>query len=125
MNARAIAIDFDGTLVNCQVKQIACLCDAAMLIGISFDADLVWEAKRNGENNILALTRAGLDTAAIDKIQEFWHAAIETEFYLRYDQFHNDALAVIESLSHNADLFLVSARSYSKLLLRQITLGGD
>ena len=120
MNGRAIALDFDGTLVDCKTKQLACLRDGAHRMGVDLDEEKIWELKRCGHSNDSALTQINLDSDVISEIKNYWRAQIETEKYISYDKLHDDVLCTLKSLSLKTKLYIISARKNSCILINQV-----
>lgn len=118
---RVIALDLDGTLVDCKERQsllAASLCRAA---GFELNIEAFWTAKRAGATTASAICGQGIDVPFATKLSKLWVKHIESEAWLRMDRL---LPGVISSL-HNVRelgfrLHLVTARANERALIRQL-----
>ncbi|MBD9653007.1 HAD family hydrolase [Ensifer sp. ENS09] len=115
-----VSIDFDGTIVDCSRKQIACLAAAAAELRLEFDWDAVWTDKRLGASNRQVLASRGLDSNLIEKMSVFWVKHIETPEFSKFDILLDGALSALRFLAGNCELHLLSARRSEKELNNRI-----
>lgn len=115
-----VGLDFDGTLVDCRAKQLACLTDAAKEAGVSFDAEELWRAKRAGDNNRAALGRQGVAQGHIDVIEVYWREFVESDRYAAEDQLFPGVREALFKERSGFEFIIISGRKNSALLLRQI-----
>ncbi|WP_426240736.1 HAD family hydrolase [Pararhizobium sp. DWP1-1-3] len=115
-----IGIDFDGTLVTCRDKQIACLRDGLPHMHAKVNWPLVWRRKRNGHNNDRALAPYKLDEGTKLQLKTFWDSNIEAEHYQGYDKLFPGVLRTLQALRARHQLYLISARKHPEGLYRQL-----
>lgn len=120
-----IGIDLDGTLISCREKQLFSLHKSLQLLRIKYDAyDEFWKLKTNGLTTAHALMSTGIDRSVAQNAAEIWIENVETWECLEKDRIVPGAFDVLASLSHRADLLLLSARQNAAMFERQIvTLG--
>ena len=118
---RIIALDLDGTLVDCKERQsllAASLCRAA---GFELNIEAFWAAKRAGATTASAICGQGIDVPLATKLSKLWVKHIESEAWLRMDRL----LPGVMSTLHDARelgfrLHLVTARTNERALSRQL-----
>lgn len=118
---RVIALDLDGTLLDCKERQsllAATLCRAADL---ELDIEAFWTAKRAGATTASAISMQGIDATLASKLSRLWVEQVESDVWLRMDRLFP---GVMHSL-HDAHelgfhLHLVTARSNARALTRQL-----
>lgn len=120
MTKIAIGLDFDGTLVSCWPKQLSCLRYSARTLGLELEINKIYDDKRNGMNNHLALSRQNISLDHISKIDAFWRGNIEDRKFLDYDKLFPGYVDMLAYLNSKCDLHLISARSRPNNLIQQI-----
>ncbi|PJG45159.1 hypothetical protein CAF53_25490 (plasmid) [Sphingobium sp. LB126] len=115
-----VGIDFDGTIVSCRDKQIACLRDGVGALRSNINWSAVWRRKRNGLNNPSALSTYKFNESEISQINDYWRRNIESRAYARYDKLLPNVRSVLESIRINNKIFLISARKNSHILHWQL-----
>ncbi len=119
-----LAMDFDGTLVDCRNRQMEVLRAVAPEI-CSGELDEVWHLKRFGHNTVTALESIGIKKVRANEISGRWQNIIEEPFWLSLDVVFDgvhDSLSLLRS--RGLRLSLLTARCHSHWLERQLeTLG--
>lgn len=119
-----IAFDFDGTLVDCKVRQVEVLRSVIRRkefgsINIHFDE--WWNLKRNGLNTCNALLGMGITRPIAEAITNYWTELVEEPQWLDLDVPFAETLPFLELLKKNKNkLYLITARKSSHLLLNQL-----
>jgi phosphoglycolate phosphatase-like HAD superfamily hydrolase len=116
-----IVLDFDGTIVGCEARQMAVLSAVLLRHGLRTDLKSVWKYKRSGLNTRDSLVLTGLSFNQSAEIQSAWAAEVETLGWLQLDQLLpgvRDTLAKWVKSGHH--LTLLSARSRSEWLACQV-----
>jgi phosphoglycolate phosphatase-like HAD superfamily hydrolase len=116
-----IALDFDGTLVDCEARQMAVLSAVSLRQGISVDLNSVWKFKRSGLNTRDALISTGISTSRSVALQSAWLSEIENTGWLSLDQLFPGVRGVLGAWSRSGHaLSLLSARSRGEWLACQV-----
>lgn len=118
---KLIALDLDGTLIDCRERQsllAASLCRAA---GLELDLAQFWTAKREGATTAFAIRRQGADARLAESLSRLWVDQIETDAWLRMDR----VLPGVRRSLHIAvemgfKLHMVTARAREQALRRQL-----
>lgn len=118
---KLIALDLDGTLIDCRERQsllAASLCRAA---GLELDISQFWSAKREGATTAFAIKMQGADVRLADSLSKLWVDQIETDAWLRMDR----VLPGVRNSLHIAvemgfKLHMVTARAREQALRRQL-----
>ena len=115
-----VAIDFDGTLVDCRTRQLEVLRAVAPTL-CPEQLGKIWQVKRSGHNTIAALSMTGMDKEQAITISSRWQAIIEEPYWLTLDTVFAGILDSLRLLrSHGMHLVLVSARNQSHWLRQQL-----
>jgi hypothetical protein len=96
-----IALDFDGTLVDCEARQMAVLSAVSLRQGISVDLNSVWKFKRSGLNTRDALISTGISTSRSVALQSAWLSEIENTGWLSLDQLFPGVRGVLGAWSRS------------------------
>ncbi|KIQ01112.1 hypothetical protein RU07_16150 [Agrobacterium tumefaciens] len=115
-----IGVDLDGTLISCAEKQMYCLRDALKNRESAIDWEAVWNSKRDGANNVIALRANGATEDDVLTAKAYWAAHIETEAYQKYDQVTAGAAEALQKLRLLGPIHLISARRNQENFLKQI-----
>ncbi|MGG2043159.1 HAD family hydrolase [Burkholderia gladioli] len=116
-----VALDFDGTLVDCKAKQIYALRCALDRHKVSFDAvEAFWNAKRSGAPTIAALQQHGLTPADAAAVSVTWIDLVETPRACEQDKLFPGVLDALDDLAPHARLMVLSARRDPKILENQL-----
>jgi phosphoglycolate phosphatase-like HAD superfamily hydrolase len=120
MKTNQIFIDLDGPILDVSDKYYQ------LYVGIlqkhNFDTlskQEYWNAKRNKvpESEILEQTNA---LAIMESYQHQRKLLIETDHYLKYDRIQDGAIEVLDKLSHQSDLILVTLRTFPEKLYKEL-----
>lgn len=115
-----IALDLDGTLLDSRLRHSVLMHDILLSKGLSIDtADLV-DYKSNGKSNLDWLIDKHISNDEANAIQKEWISKIEDEKYLQLDKLYPDALKILERLSYDNSLFLLTARMNKEGAMEQI-----
>ena len=120
---RIIALDLDGTLIDCEQRQVQLMAFALQSAGntTAFDAHQFWALKRSGANNVSALRSLSYDEPSISAATRLWTDLIENPEWLKRDAV---LPGVLEGLAQLADLgyelCLLSARQQPQHAERQL-----
>jgi phosphoglycolate phosphatase-like HAD superfamily hydrolase len=106
------ALDFDGTLVTCREKQMACLLHLLNRFECKANLGIVWNLKRAGATTQEALEKNGIEYSMAEKISRIWQINIEEPFWSIFDR---PILGVQNALQKLTDMYskplLVTARN--------------
>jgi phosphoglycolate phosphatase-like HAD superfamily hydrolase len=120
----AIAFDFDGTLVDCKVRQVEVLRSIIRRLefgSLTVNFDEWWNLKRNGLNTCDALVRMGVKPPIAETITKYWIELIEEPQWLDLDIPFKDTLSFLKYLKENENkLYLITARKSDYCLLNQL-----
>ena len=118
---RVIALDLDGTIVDCKERQsllAATLCRAA---GFELNIETFWSAKRAGATTASAICEQGIDVSFAAELSKLWIEHVEREAWLCMDRL---LPGVIDSLQNTRELgfrlHLVTARANERALSGQL-----
>lgn len=118
---RVIALDLDGTLVDCRERQsllAAALCRAA---GFELNIENFWITKRDGASTALALFSQGADKSLAERLSRLWVDQIEEDAWLRIDRVFAGTRRVLGEVRElGFRLHMVTARTRVQALHRQL-----
>jgi phosphoglycolate phosphatase-like HAD superfamily hydrolase len=87
LNGPVIALDFDGTLVDCRSRQCATLSIVARELGTEPpNLDRWWRLKRSGFDTISALCQLGVDLTQAAAMGHRWAEQVESDQLLALDR---------------------------------------
>lgn len=118
-----IALDLDGTLIDCEKRQVQLMAHALRSAGntTAFDEYQFWSLKRSGANNVSALRSLSYDEPTVSAATRVWNDLIETPEWLQRDAI---LPGVLEGLVRLADLgyqrHLLSARQQPQNAQQQL-----
>jgi phosphoglycolate phosphatase-like HAD superfamily hydrolase len=102
-----VALDLDGTLLDCRARQVA----LARSLAPGLDEARFWAAKRAGASTCAAFERLGIAPGAASLLATRWTAAIEDDGWLEFDRPLPRATAALRALRDDGHLLvLVTAR---------------
>ena len=115
-----IAFDLDGTLLDSRKRHEIVMTDVLKKHKIALDTSTLVAFKSDGKNNIDWLVANGLTLDKAREINAEWISLIEKDEYLKNDVLYSDVLEVLQKLSKENDLYLVTARNNKAGCLNQI-----
>jgi len=116
-----IALDFDGTIVDCEARQMSVLSAVLLRKGLKVDLKSVWNFKRSGLNTRDSLFSAGLSFNQGTEIQSIWAAEVEDLGWLPLDQLFPGVRNLLgEWVRSGHTLTLLSARTRGEWLTCQV-----
>lgn len=124
---KAIAFDFDGTLLDSKFRHQKVLFDILKEeeVDIKLDElDDFVQYKARGQNTKSYLNEKYKDKIDILKVVDNWVCNIENMEYLDLDKLYEGAIDLLEELNDLYDLYLVTARSNELNSLEQIKKQG-
>lgn len=106
-----IAIDFDGTIVDCQPRQVALVRHLLAKQDIELDGDRFWAYKRKGLSTRCALEAIRTDPNLAVSIAASWAALIEEKAWLALDRLFPESLKALGlAREEGHQLILLTAR---------------
>lgn len=115
-----IGFDFDGTLLDSRKRHEVLMQDILDSRNISIVVEGLVSFKADGYNNLAWLKHKGIDGALAVDINNEWISKIETTEYLKYDVLYDHIKDLLEELSINNSLYLVTARNDKEKLMQQV-----
>jgi len=116
-----IVLDFDGTIVGCEARQMSVLSAVLLRHGLRVDLKSVWNFKRSGLNTRDSLVLAGFSFDQSTEIQSAWADEVEGLGWLQLDQLLPDVRDVLgEWVKSGHRLTLLSARTRGEWLACQV-----
>jgi phosphoglycolate phosphatase-like HAD superfamily hydrolase len=116
-----IVVDFDGTIVACEARQMAVLSAVASRHKVCLNLRSVWEHKRAGLNTRDALVLTGIPNNQSSALQAEWMSEIEDIGWLSLDKLFPGVRAALGAWSSSGNsLTLLSARSRGEWLTCQV-----
>jgi phosphoglycolate phosphatase-like HAD superfamily hydrolase len=116
-----ISLDFDGTIVTCEEKQMLLLRTISLNLKLNIDYSSIWHSKRRGLSTKRALQAQGVDINKADKISRLWQDKIEEPFWIQFDGLFGGVREALKELKEkNASIALLTARKNPWLLFQQI-----
>ena len=117
---KKIAFDFDGTLLDSRKRHGIVMNDVLKKHGINIDTSDLVSFKAEGHNNIAWLLLNGIAEDIAKELNSEWISLIESDVYLKFDELYPGTIEVLENLSRENDLYLVTARNNEESALNQI-----
>jgi len=118
------AFDFDGTLVNCEIRQKEVLRSILKRKEIDFndfDYDEWWKYKTNGLNTFDSLIKMNIIPEQADYINKNWIDIVEKPEWLDLDKLHDYVIPLFIKLQYlNKSIFIITARKSEDFFLNQI-----
>ncbi len=115
-----IAFDLDGTLLDSRERHKIVMDDVLKKLGISIETNDLVPFKAEGHNNIEWLISKDIDEKTAKKINAEWISLIEQDTYLKNDSLYFGAREILEKLSKENELYLVTARNNKAGCLKQL-----
>lgn len=117
--ARNLFLDFDGSLIDSRQRQYKLFCDSVPESQFSFDE--YWQIKRQGVSQAKMLTKYfGYDNARIATMHATWMKKIEEPARLALDTPFEGIDRLLNEVSTQFTLYLVTARQNSDLVIKQL-----
>ncbi len=118
---RVIALDLDGTLIDCMERQSLLASSLCRGAGFKLNLQEFWEAKREGATTMLAICNQINDARFASWLSRLWVNQIESENWLRIDRVLPGVMrALHEASKHGFFLHLITARANERGLRRQL-----
>lgn len=119
-----IAFDFDGTIVDCKIRQVEVLRTVARRLAftsVKINLEEWWELKRSGLNTYNALIKIGIDPVSAELITIYWIDLIEKPQWLDLDCIKPGVLSFLKLLKERRNkLYLITARKSEFCLINQL-----
>ena len=115
-----IAFDLDGTLLDSRRRHEIVMLDVLAKNGLEIDTSGLVEFKSNGKNNLDWLLAVGVEAEMAKKYNSEWINLIENPNYLKIDSLFPNVIDILERLSEENDLFLITARNNKEYAIQQI-----
>lgn len=115
-----VGFDLDGTLIDSRKRHEIVMQDILNERNILISADDLIKYKVDGHNNLEWLKQKGLDENLARDINNEWISKIESSYYLKYDYLYNNVTELLERLSKENSLYLITARNNKSNLIQQL-----
>ncbi|MBQ3311801.1 HAD family hydrolase [bacterium] len=112
-----IFFDFDGTLVDASDRLYNLFIN--LIPECNFTKDEYWNLKRNKINH-QDIIKKYFPSYDYEKFNKNWLDLIESDEYLLYDKLYPDAVELLQNLSKNNCLYLVTARQSKNKLISEL-----
>ena len=120
----SVAFDFDGTLVNCKIRQVEVLQSILRRKEINirdFNINKWWKYKRNGLNTFDALVKMQINTKTAEYISNCWISNIENPEWLDLDSLFDCVIPMLNRLKElDKNVYIITARKSEHFFLNQI-----
>jgi phosphoglycolate phosphatase len=120
--APLVAVDLDGTVLDCRVRQVALAAELVREDGQPpLDEAAFWARKREGASTREALEALGVDEAASVRLAASWRAHVEDDGWLALDEVLPGAREALAALrGRGLRLMLVTARQRPEAVAAQL-----
>lgn len=119
-----VAFDFDGTLVDCEIRQIEALRSILRRKDINyydFNYKVWWQYKTNGLSTYDALIKMNISQEKAYYVNRSWIDIIENPEWLDLDKLNNYVIPLFIKLIHqNKSIYIITARKSEYFFLNQI-----
>lgn len=115
-----IAFDLDGTLLDSRNRHQLVMKDVLKNHHLDLAVSDLVDFKSYGKNNMDWLLSNDVSESDAKEINKEWISLIENENYLKNDVLYPGAMDLLEELSEENDLFLITARSNKTNAFKQI-----
>lgn len=115
-----IGFDFDGTLLDSRKRHKILMQDIMNERNINVSADDLIQYKSDGHNNIQWLKSKNIEDNLAKEINIDWISRIESAEYLKFDHLYLGIKDMLERLSAENNLYLVTARNNKANLFNQL-----
>lgn len=117
-----IALDLDGTLIDCRRRQVECMASIFARRQMPFDRERFWGLKREGASTRRALMEMSHGLEQSQEMSDEWAGQIENAYWLGYDRAFPGVSGILGELrqSRKATLILITARRSERLFLHQM-----
>lgn len=117
---KRIAFDLDGTLLDSRKRHQVVMDYVLSERNISLDTSDLVSYKSAGENNLSWLQHKGVEKGLAREINDRWIELIEQEKFLVEDDLYPDAKEILDTLSKDNSLILLTARNNREGVMKQI-----
>jgi len=119
-----VAFDFDGTIVDCEIRQIEVLRSILRrkeFKYFAFNYDKWWNYKTNGLSTYNALIKMNVFPDQAYDISAGWMEIVENPEWLDLDKLRNYVIPLFKKLKEmNKSIFIITARKSEYFFLNQI-----
>lgn len=115
-----IAFDLDGTLLDSRCRHSSLMADLLSSKGIDIPTCDLVSFKSNMHNNIEWLQSKGVSEDEAKEINAMWIRDIEKYEYLIFDQLYEGVRELLNDMSKDFELYLITARNNVKTLQMQL-----
>lgn len=112
-----IFFDLDGTLIDSSERLYKLFCD--LIPECKFSKEEYWNLKRDKINHQMILEKHFHDYD-FEQFNTKWLKLIETEKYLNYDKLYSFTKPLLEQLSKQYPLYLLTARQSKENLIKEL-----
>lgn len=112
-----IIFDLDGTLIDASERMYQLFQD--IVLQSTMTKVEYWNKKRGGINH-KQLLKEEFPMINFDNFQKRWMSLIETQKYLKMDLCYSDTIKVLERLSLDSVLYLLTARQSEENLVKEL-----
>lgn len=116
----SIALDFDGTIVTCQHKQMTLLKAVANQFHEKVDCTTVWKEKRSGRSTLEILLSHGMSKKVAGNVTDEWIRQVELFQWLQLDSVMPGLETLLKKLKEKYRLVLLTARNNPWNLIIQV-----
>lgn len=120
----SVAFDFDGTIVNCEIRQVEVLRSILRRKDINinnFNFENWWSFKINGSNTNNALIKLQINKNIAAEISQEWVSIIENSEWLDLDTLRPEILYLFKELKKmNKTIYIITARKSEYNFYNQI-----
>jgi phosphoglycolate phosphatase len=116
---RKIFFDLDGTILDSKQRLYELYSKLVKENKLTFEE--YWKNKRNMKDHESLLLEFGWDKRRIDLFEKEWLSLIEDEEFLLFDKPFTGVVGILETLSKNFDLYLITARQSKSKVINQLS----
>ena len=108
---KRICFDLDGTLLDSRRRHRSVMDYVLKQYGISLDTSNLFQYKAEGNNNLSWLESRGVEINKAKEICKRWIELIEDKEFLAEDRLYSNSISILETLSKNNFIVLLTARN--------------
>lgn len=108
---KRICFDLDGTLLDSRKRHKKVMDYVLKQYGISIDTTNLFQYKADGNNNLSWLRSKGVEINKALEINQRWMELIEDKVFLAEDRLYSNTKSILETLSKNNYIVLLTARN--------------
>lgn len=117
---KRIALDLDGTLLDSRRRHRVVMDYVLSEKNIFLDTSDLLSYKADGKNNLSWLRHKGVDEEVASEINNRWIDLIEQDDFLDEDVLYPDTIRILNSLSKDNMLILLTARNNREGVMKQV-----